>query len=284
MAGYLQVIVGNLIAASYGTLVRSLTYDGYTLTFFLFFFGSFALGFLLWRENNRKNFFALVREPRYVGTALINVISWILYTWAFRLATVGPVVFLSYTYPVMVAVLAPLVLKEHVHRRTVWAIVSCLIGVALMVNPKLQPTNPETWLGYVLALISGLTFGLWMVLSKLIPRQLLGMEYNLVQCLLGSLVLIPWSMTALTSLVPPTLIKLVGLATVQMGLAVSLNILGLAKIKAQHAALLSYLHPVAATFYARIFLGEVLSPINYLGGGIILAATLSLLGPSNTRT
>jgi len=51
-----------------------------------------------------------------------------------------------------------------------------------------------------------------------------------------------------------------------------LFLMGLEKISGTEASMLSTVEPVTATIVAALVLGDTLSPLQFLGGGLVLAA------------
>jgi len=55
-----------------------------------------------------------------------------------------------------------------------------------------------------------------------------------------------------------------------VGIGVTLFVDGLREVKAQQGGALSYLEPLGAVLWGILFVGEAVSLITFLGGGLIL--------------
>ncbi|RYD67023.1 MAG: hypothetical protein EOP84_30815, partial [Verrucomicrobiaceae bacterium] len=92
----------------------------------------------------------------YVGTVLLFVA-------ATRLTTAANAIFLQYTAPIYVALLAPWILQERSRKSDWFAIVAALGGIVLFFVDRL--TFEGMW-GNVLALLSGLSFAILVILLR----------------------------------------------------------------------------------------------------------------------
>src|SRR5207248_880769 len=76
----------------------------------------------------------------------------------------------------------------------------------------------------------------------------------------------------------PRLALIIGFAVVGTTVPVLTFILGLRLVGPSRAAILSTFEPASTVFLAVIVLGELASPLQYLGGALIIASVLVLEG------
>jgi drug/metabolite transporter (DMT)-like permease len=109
-----------------------------TITFFRFAIGLAII--LLYIGVTRTRL-----EPRNPAALILrgifNLLAVFLFYYAIRYTTITNANLLNLTYPVFVALLAPIVLHEHLRRRD-WVILAVAgVGIWLVVNPNFQKVN-----------------------------------------------------------------------------------------------------------------------------------------------
>jgi drug/metabolite transporter (DMT)-like permease len=201
----------------------------------------------------------------YTGQALC-------YFSALRLAPAAVVALLLYLYPAFVTVLAWLVLKEHIGRRKLIALLLALAGCALTVGyaSGAQP------LGLVIASGAALIYAVYIIAGRLVPRGVPALVQAAIVCTAAAVT------TTLLTLpegprAPETLIgwsAALALAFVGTVVAVSAFLAGLARLGASSAATLSTVEPVLTALAGAALLGQPLGLGTIVGGALILVAAL----------
>ena len=184
-------------------------------------------------------------------------------------------VLLLYVYPVLVAVFDWAVNRRLPDRRTGAALVLAMVGVALTLYP--QSTTPVDPIGAVLVLGSATGLAVYIILSEHATRAAgaqvgamgivlgAGLSYTLAGAVTGTL---KWQL----SLAQPMLV--LGLILIGTVLPVTLFLAGVGRVGPTGASLLSTLEPVFTVALGAVVLGESLVPVQWLGGGAILAASI----------
>jgi len=139
-------------------------------------------------------------------------------------------------------------------------------------------------IGLTLALAAGLFYAL----LSLMIRQMRDSNSAAITVLnkLGSaLVLLPvaWLVADL-SLSPRALVLLIVMGVVQFGLPYYLYTLGLARVPAYQAALLTMIEPVLVPVWTYLAVGEQVPLATAIGGGFIFVALVLFVWRSRTRT
>jgi drug/metabolite transporter (DMT)-like permease len=180
-----------------------------------------------------------------------------------------------YVYPVIVAVFDWSFNRRPPDRRIVLALILASIGVGLTLYP--QPTTSVDPIGAVLVLASATGLSAYIILSERATRAAgarvgalgivfgAGLSFALAGAMGGNL---EWRSAAAQ---PALLLGLIIIGTV---LPVTLFLAGVARVGPTGASLLSTLEPVFTVALGAVVLGESLIPIQWLGGGLILAAGL----------
>jgi drug/metabolite transporter (DMT)-like permease len=225
---------------------------------------------------------ALRREVVPRGAALARLVGMgglgyvcqaMAYLTALKYASSGLVALLLYLYPMIVAVLSAVVLREKVTRPTQLALVLALVGLALTVGPE-----GGQLLGILLAISAAVIYSVYILVGTQVLKQVSPLMSSAI--IFGSagassgLVMLAggphlptsaagWGIIGAIILIP-TLVAIIGFLA------------GLERIGPTNAALLSTLEPAVTVGLAAWLLGEAIPPISLLGGGLILLAVVLL--------
>jgi drug/metabolite transporter (DMT)-like permease len=196
---------------------------------------------------------------------------------AYNLVSVGTATFLLYLSPVLVAVMAPLILKEKLERSTLLCLGIALAGTGLLSWGQSVNSGRLSAMGIVYALGSAIAWAVLMIIWKKLRETTspitIGIWTNAVCAAAAAAFAIPS-----THLVTPKAwVALVVFGTVSFGAASLTYFYALKRVKVQDAAILSYIEPVRAMVLGFALLGEAPRPLDYLGAALIVAAGLLLL-------
>lgn len=187
--------------------------------------------------------------------------------------------------PVLAGILAGLLVGEKPGRPWVIATSLCLVGLALLVGAggDVQQADP---LGVALALLAGLAYAGYTVLSKRLLQQ--GGEPSTVMAAafgLGGLLLAPLLVFQPTGWLaePRGVVMALHLGLITITLGYLLFVRGLAVLPAGPVTTLMLAEPVVATTLGILVLGERLTPIGAVGVGLLLLG-LVLQGLGATRS
>jgi len=182
-------------------------------------------------------------------------------------------VLLLYVYPVLVAAFDWAFNRRLPDGRTIVALVLAMIGVALTLVP--QSTASVDSVGAVLVLCSATGLAVYIILSERATRTAgarvgalgivlgAGLSFTLAGAVSGTLA---WHL----SVAEPMLV--LGLIVIGTVLPVTLFLAGVGRVGPTGASLLSTLEPVFTVALGAVVLGESLLPVQWIGGGLILAA------------
>lgn len=182
--------------------------------------------------------------------------------------------FVAGLYAVLAAVLAPLVLGERLERAALAGFGVALAGAALLA--ELDPARASA-AGLVAGLVAATCFALFLVLSRRWSRQyrlrpeLVSLS-NLLVTVVGLLVIV--GLTDPARLVPAALRPEAAVALVWLAIAAIggqlLVVASVRRIDARRSSSFLLLNPVTATILSALLLGEVPSPVQLLGGALVL--------------
>ena len=185
---------------------------------------------------------------------------------------------LLYTYPSMVAVAAILLRRERADARRFTALALASGGLVLVLaNAKAGSLDP---VGAALAMAAATVYTTYILTSQGIAGRMSPTLLSALVCTGAALTLTAGS--ALVGDLHPGEVTvagwgwLLGLAVVSTVAAVSLFFAGLKRVGPTSAAILSTAEPVVTVILAFLVFGELLGPLQLLGGGLVIVAVLVL--------
>jgi drug/metabolite transporter (DMT)-like permease len=219
---------------------------------------------------------ALGGRRRLLLMGAVDAATLLLYFIAVREAGVAVATFLYFMQPLWIAVLAPRILGSATER-TVWvAIGIALAGLALILAPSLSGGERVAWAGIAAGLTCGLLYACFALLVKGLSRSIDSISLVLTQCALDTVLLLPLALwqTLVTgyTLTSSDLLAAVVLGVVCTAIAYTLWMEGTHRICMQHSAVLGFLTPVAAPFFALGLAGQTITGWTLAGGALILGA------------
>lgn len=203
---------------------------------------------------------------------------------------------LVYIYPVLVAVMALRVGRPLEGRRPWIALGLAVAGIVLVVG-GIDPSHAPPATGIALALAGGVIYAVWVVLAARLggerrtprdpapPEAMEGVEETdpaPAAALMMTSALAVYAVIAVLSGEPVTPDRvpsgawfgLVGLGVVSMALSMQSFYAGARRIGAARASLLSTIEPVYTIVLATLLFGEALTPVQLLGGALVIGAVL----------
>jgi RarD protein len=245
----------------------------------LFLFGFVKLkGMRIDREAIRKNGWLLFLSGLFIG------FNWILLFEAYRYTSVSVATLCYYMAPIIVILLSPLLFREKLTGWKLLCVAVALFGMVLVsgITDGAAPGS-DPGLGIAMGLGAAVLYASVVMLNKKI-QGVPTYEKTIVQLGTAGITVLPY--TLLTEQVEAgalgwvTLLCLLVVGIVHTGVAYALYFGAVTDVKAQTAALLSYLDPVVAILLSALLLGETLSAAGLIGAVLVLgAAILSELPP-----
>lgn len=175
--------------------------------------------------------------------------------------------------PLVVMLLAWLVYRERPSRRMLAGVALALVGVVLVIAPKLGGGSRDSLVGDVLGVSTAFFYGTYLLMVARLREGRGTGNLMFWSTLVFSLALLPVAMTE--KMLPDTwrgVATLVGLALVAQSFGQGLIAYALAHLPATFGAVGLYVQPVATAVYAWWLLGEALAPVQVIGGLAVLAA------------
>jgi len=216
--------------------------------------------------------FTYIRHPKIswnsvqIWGAILYAGTVISFVTANKLTTAANAILLQYGAPVYVAILSAPILGEKTTRADWVTIFIVLLGMGIFFLDKLKPGN---LLGNIIAILSGITFALFIIFMRKqkdgspIDSVLLG---NILTALIG----LPFMFKSMPSKL--SWIGLILLGTVQLGLSYIFYSIAIKEVTALESILIPIIEPVLNPIWVFLVIGETPGKYALIGGTIILAS------------
>lgn len=203
-------------------------------------------------------------------------INWMLLFEAYRYTTVSSATLSYYFAPVIVTLVSPVLFRERMSLKQVVCFLFSTAGIVLITLSG--GSSGETGLlGIAFGLGAACFYAAVILLNKCI-RNVTGIHRTFFQFLAATAVLIPYVACTgglgLSALNMGGWVNLLIVGVVHTGITYFLYFSSLRELSGLQAAILSYIDPLTAVIVSVTLLGETLSPMQALGGAMVLGFTL----------
>jgi drug/metabolite transporter, DME family len=257
------VVIAVLLWSTGGLFIKLTSLDAYQVTFFRSLLAGITVLVLTWRNGLKINLFG-------VGTSFIYAILLFLFVWATKHTTAANAIFLQYTAPIYILILAPFVIGEKFHWRDLVTIIFCIGGMSLFFVGKLEISDYQ---GNIAALASGIFLGLYIMLLR---HQKAAAMNSTITVIYGNFLLavltLPSGIAAFPTITWRDAAAVGFLGVFQIGISYILFIKGVrGGTRPLDASIIGFIEPLLNPVWVFIFVGERPSSWALLGGGIIVA-------------
>lgn len=236
--------------------------DAYQVTFFRSLLAGITVLIITRRAGLRINAFGIMASVIY-ATLLF------LFVWATKHTTAANAIFLQYTAPIYILILAPFVIGEKFHWRDLITIIFCIGGMSLFFVGDLKIGDYE---GNLAALGSGIFLGLYIMLLRH-PRAE-GMN-PVITVIYGNFLLalltLPNGIAALPVMKLMDIGAVAFLGIFQIGVSYILFIKGVTGgTRPLDASIIGFIEPLLNPVWVFLIIGERPSNWAVLGGLVIV--------------
>lgn len=268
------------LAVSWGFIsiaVREVELPALTLVFWRVALGALAIALLL-RAVGRRT--ALSRPPAPVlWLGVLLAVHWAFYFASIRETSVASANLVTYANPILIALLAPSLIGEHVPRASVVALVLSVLGILVIGvwGPSTGSGAVRGW-GILLAALAAVTYALLIVGLKRWAADVDPAQVALWQCVAAAVVLAPAAFTSgYAELGVGDVAYLLLLGVVLTGVSALVYLTALRAVPATSAGILAYMEPVSAALLAVALLGEQMTWAIVVGGALIVLAGVGVI-------
>lgn len=266
----LLILCAVLLWSTGGLFIKMTTLDAFAVNAGRSMLAAITVAVFTYKKGLKLDAFTLLTSFLYAGTLSCFV-------YANKTTTAANAIFLQYTAPIYILIFAPFVLKEKFRFSDLVTVIICLTGMSLFF---LEPQNGDNklasnvFLGNLVALLSGIFFGLYILLLRH-PRSL--QRNPAVSVFYGNLMIVLIMIPFLINNPPQPngtdVSAIVFLGVFQIGIAYILFTKGIsAGVRSLDASIIGFIEPLLNPVWVFLKLGETPSKWAILGGIIIIGA------------
>lgn len=268
LKGLLITLAGVLIITPDSLLIRLIEGNSWTVVCWRNFLSGvvITLGLALYY---RGDFLEKIRSVGYSGLALAFTwaISTLCFVFSIKNTAVANTLFIVSTSPVFAALIAWLVLREKVSKRTWLTIVGCLFGMGVIALGSLEGTGEASLKGD----LAGLGAALAVATTFSIARHSRGVSMipaMAISSFLAAYIAFPFSTPAVQNATNIVSIALIGLIVAPLGS--SLLAIGPRYIPAADVSLLLLVEALIGPLWVWWYLSEIPNQYTFIGGTLVL--------------
>jgi len=259
--GVLEMIITTAIWGSIPILAIFSDLPSPVFVFFRVFITSIFLILVIRKKVNLRN---LINKYVFLS-GIFLALNWILLFYAVSIIQVSEAILLYYSGPTF-AILIMHFLGERIDIDRYISIIISFTGIFIIINP----TTLNISICALIALASGIFYGLLAVASKMATGIVNSKELVFYQTIISTIITSPFLLILRFNLTLNNIVIVTIAALVNTLLALFLWYDALTKISVQLSSILSYLDPVFAMLFAFIFLHQIPTLISLLGGILII--------------
>ncbi|MGI8639635.1 MAG: DMT family transporter [Pyrinomonadaceae bacterium] len=266
------IVLAVLLWSTGGLFIKYTTLDAFSVNLGRSLFAAITVAVFTYKKGLRLDKFTLLSSFLYAGTLSCFV-------YANKTTTAANAIFLQYTAPIYILILAPFILKEKFRLTDLITVIVCLAGMSLFFLEPQSAANKlasNVFLGNIAALASGVFFGLYFILLRH-PRSLKNKNPAL-SVFYGNIIIVLLMIPIVASNPPAQIITndilaVLFLGIFQIGTAYILFTHGIAGgVRSLDASIIGFIEPLLNPVWVFLFLGETPSKWAIIGGIIIIFA------------
>lgn len=212
----------------------------------------------------------------YLISGVLLGFGWLTLFYGFKHTSISSAVIIYNMCPVYVMIAAPLLLKETISRLQIAVICASFLGLLMIVGHDLL--EGYGYMGMALSAVSGLLYATIVLLNRSIKVRLDNQTATFAQICTAMIVLLPFvlidgNVFTVVSLDAMAIFFTILLGILHTGVAYTLFFSLSAQMKSVEIVSYSYLEPLFGILFSVIVVGEVLTPLQIVGGILILGST-----------
>lgn len=265
------LVMAAILWSSSGLFVKILDWQPVAILAGRSLFASVVFLIYLRRLPTRFNLWQILAAVMFIVTQFLFITST-------KLTTAANSIFLQYTAPIYVVLLAYWLLGEKPSRTDWLSMLVIFIGLTLFFGDEL---STDGFYGNLLAILSGVTSAVMMVAFRA-QKDGNPAESNLIAFLVTAGFGFPFTLKETWTLNSWLILAFLGV--VQIGFAFIFFTKGIKHIPALEANLIGTLEPVLNPIWVFLFYGEKMGKFALIGGLVVLGGViLSTLGSSKEK-
>lgn len=207
-----------------------------------------------------------------IGTGVIMAIHWSSFFQAIQVSSVAIGTITFSTFPLFLTFMEPVVFKEKLRARSVISAVILLAGVYITV-PEFSVENQVT-VGILWGMLCSFTYAIMTLGNRYFSKKYTGRIICLYEQGTAAIVLLPALWLVKVEWRPVDIVGVAAIGFVCTAIAYSLYVSAQKGVRAQTAGIISGMETVYGIIFAFVFLREVPTVRELIGGVVILGVAL----------
>ena len=207
-----------------------------------------------------------------IGTGVIMAIHWSSFFQAIQVSSVAIGTITFSTFPLFLTFMEPVVFKEKLRARSVISAVILLAGVYITV-PEFSVENKVT-VGILWGMLCSFTYAIMTLGNRYFSKKYTGRIICLYEQGTAAIVLLPALWLVKVEWRPVDIAGVAAIGFVCTAIAYSLYVSAQKGVRAQTAGIISGMETVYGIIFAFVFLREVPTVRELIGGAVILGVAL----------
>ena len=273
-----RMVLSMAVFGTLGLFVRNISLPSGELAMYRAVMAAVLLGAFLFITRQRLPLGAIKKVlPLLLISGVAMGFNWILLFEAYKYTTVSVATLSYYFAPVLVTAACPVLFKEKMGRKQWICFGMSTLGIVLITGLGDLGAGSSHLTGILFGLGAACLYATVVLLNKFI-KGVEGTHRTFLQFLAAAVVLIPYVAltggTHLEALDGGGWVSLLVVGLFHTGITYCLYFSSLKMLPGQKAAILSYIDPLVAILVSVLILGEQISLVQIIGGGLILGFTL----------
>ena len=273
-----MLITSMAIFGTLGLFVRNISVSSGELALYRASLAAGLIGLFLLVTKQKIPFGQIKKAlPLLLLSGCAMGFNWILLFEAYKYTTVSVATLSYYFAPVLVTVACPLLFREKMGAKQWICFAMSTLGIVLITGIGDLSSGNNHLMGILFGLGAACLYATVVLLNKFI-KDVEGLHRTVLQFLAAIIVLIPYvactSGITLSTMDTTGWVCLLIVGLVHTGFAYCLYFSSLKELSGQKAAILSYVDPLVAVLISVTFLSEAITPLQLVGGTLILGFTL----------
>ena len=277
----LQLVTSMAVFGTLAIFVRNIHLSSGELALYRAILAALLIGGYLLISSDKLRLSSIKKElPLLLLSGAAMGINWILLFQAYRYTSVSAATLSYYFAPIIVTVVSPFLFCEKLTKKQILCFGMSTVGVFLIIgipDSGGSMVSGNGTLGIFFGLGAACFYAAVILLNKFI-KTVTGIHRTFLQFLAAIAVLIPYVVFTggihLNSLDASGWINLLIVGLIHTGITYCLYFSSLKELPGQEAAILSYVDPLVAVIVSVTVLGESISPLQVLGGILLLGFAL----------
>lgn len=284
----IMLIISMTVFGTIGLFVKNISLSSGEIALWRAVLAAALIGIFLLITRQRIPFRKIKKEiPILLASGCAMGINWIFLFEAYKYTSVSAATLSYYFAPVIVTLLCPILFKEKMTPKAWICFGASTVGIVLITGLGNVADGSNHFLGILFGLLAALFYATVIMLNKFI-KNVGGIHRTFLQFISAVVTLVPYVLLTsgihITALDGAGIVYLLIVGLIHTGITYCLYFSSLGELKGGEVALLSYIDPLVAVLVSVFVLNEEMTPLQIVGGLLILGFTLWNEIPSKKRS